>query len=195
MTRRKFMVCGVAFGVALVTLLPAHAGAQAGGAWTTLFNGTNLDAFTPVGMADWKIVDGAVEATMGAGHLVTKESYGDFEFRAEFWVSPDANSGVFIRCENPQVISGMTSYEVNIFDTRPDQTYRTGAIVNIAKPMSVVMTGNKWNTIVITAKGPRMTVSINDIPMVDAQDSAHARGRIALQSGPGTVKFRNVQVR
>jgi hypothetical protein len=186
---------GVLLGASLVWAVPALSAGQAGGAWTTLFDGRSLDRFTPIGTANWKVADGAVEASMGTGFLVTKDSYGDFELRAEFWVTPDANSGVFIRCGNPQMIDAMNAYEVNIFDMRPDQAYRTGAIVNVARPMSVVMTGGKWNTIAITAKGPRMTVAINGVPMVDVQDSAHARGPIALQYGAGTVKFRNVDVR
>ena len=38
------------------------------------------------------------------GFLVSKASYGDFELRAEVWVTPDANSGIFIRAENPKEI-------------------------------------------------------------------------------------------
>ena len=82
-------------------------------------------------------------------------SYTDFQITADFWVTDDANSGVFIRCEDPKTINAMNAYEVNIFDKRPDQTYRTGAIVDVAKPLSVVNTGGKWNTIDITARGPR----------------------------------------
>ena len=41
---------------------------------------------------------------------------------------------MFIRCEDPKTINAMNAYEVNIFDKRPDQAYRTGAIVDVAKP-------------------------------------------------------------
>jgi hypothetical protein len=132
---------------------------------------------------------------MGTGFLVSNESYGDFEVRAEVWASEDANSGVFIRASNPKEITAMHAYEINIFDKRPDQAYRTGAIVDVAKPMSVENAANKWNTLVITAKGPRLTVNLNGKPMVDVQNTAHARGPIALQYGAGTVKFRKVEVR
>jgi len=84
---------------------------------------------------------------------------------------------------------------VNIYDKRPDQSYRTGAIVDVAKPLTVVNTGGKWNTIDITARGPRMTVLINGEKMVDVQDTKHARGPIALQYGAGTVKFKNVRLK
>ena len=168
--------------------------AQAG--WKVLLDGTNMNQWTPIGMANWRVVDGAVQADSGmGGFLVSKEMYGDFELRAEFWVTPDANSGIFIRGEDPKQITAMNAYEVNIFDTRPDQTYRTGGIVDVAKPMSVINTGNKWNTYEITAKGPRLVVRLNNMPMVDVQDMKHARGVIALQAGAGTVKFRRVEIR
>mgnify|MGYP003351799119 CR=1 FL=1 len=130
------------------------------------------------------------------GFLVSKAMYGDFELRAEFWATDDANSGIFIRAENPKMVSAMTAYEVNIFDQRPDQTYRTGAIVDVAKPAAQVSAGGKWNTIEITARGSRFTVKLNGITTVaDVQDTKHSRGAIALQYGAGTVKFRKVEIR
>ena len=168
---------------------------QAAGGWKTIFDGKSLDGWTPVGNANWKLAEGAVQADMGSGFLVSKESYGDFELRAEIWVNDDANSGIFIRCSDPKMISAMNAYEVNIFDKRPDQAYRTGGIVDVAKPMSVENASGKWNTLVITAKGPRMTVNLNGKPMVDVQHTAHARGPVALQYGAGTVKFRKVEIR
>lgn len=189
--------------VALTLLLGGFSGfdatsavsGQAAGGWKTIFDGKSLDGWTPLGNANWKLADGVVEANMGSGFLVSKESYGDFELRAEIWASPDANSGVFIRASNPKEITAASSYEVNIFDTRPDPAYRTGAIVNVAKPMSMENAANKWNTLVITAKGPRLTVNLNGKPMVDAENSMYARGPIALQYGAGVVKFRKVEIR
>ena len=166
------------------------------GAWKTILDGKSMDQWTPIGMANWRSVDGAIQSDNGmGGFLVSKAPYGDFELRAEVWVSPDANSGIFIRGENPKEITAMNAYEVNLYDMRPDQAYRTGGIVDIAKPMSVMNAGNRWNVMEITAKGPRLTVRLNDTPMVDVQDSKHARGVIALQAGVGTVKFRKVEIR
>ena len=185
-----FFGLGQTVGLTLGLTLAAQAG------WKVLLDGTNMNQWTPIGMANWRVVDGAVQADSGmGGFLVSKEMYGDFELRAEFWVTPDANSGIFIRGEDPKQITAMNAYEVNIFDTRPDQTYRTGGIVDVAKPMSVINTGNKWNTYEITAKGPRLVVRLNNLPMVDVQDMKHARGVIALQAGAGTVKFRRVEIR
>jgi hypothetical protein len=126
---------------------------------------------------------------------VSKESYGDFELRAEFWVSPDANSGIFIRCADPKQVTAANSYEVNIFDTRPDPAYRTGGIVDVAKPASMINAGNQWNTFEVSAKGPRLTVRLNGTLTVDVEDTKHARGPIALQASAGTVRWRSVQIR
>jgi hypothetical protein len=166
---------------------------QAG--WTTLFDGSSLKGWNIVGDANWEIVDGAAQATKGTGFLVTPMSYGDFQITLEFWVTDDANSGVFIRCQDPKMISATNSYEVNIFDKRPDQSYRTGAIVDVAKPAAMINTGGKWNTFDITAQGPKLMVTLNGTKTVDVEHKGHVRGPIALQYGAGTVKFRNVRVR
>ena len=173
---------------------PASGQADAGG--VTLFDGSNLNDWNQIGDANWKIVDGAVQADKGNGFLVSKNSYGNFQLRAEFWVDTAANSGIFIRCTNPEKVGTDSSYEVNIFDTRPDPSYGTGAIVNIAKVSPMPKAGEKWNNYEVTANGPKLTVTLNGVRTVDGvEDSKFASGRIALQYGAGVVKFRKVQVK
>src|SRR5262249_4736956 len=129
-TMKRLLV--IAIGVLIIGLVhqPAYQAAAQGKqssatGWTTLFDGKSLAAFNMIGDANWQLVDGVVQANKGNGFLVTKGSYADFELKAEFWVDADANSGVFIRCENPQQITAMNAYEVNIFDKRPDPSYAT----------------------------------------------------------------------
>jgi len=174
--------------------------AQADG-WVVLFDGKSLDNFNKVGDANWRLEDGAVVADKGVGFLVTKDSYGDFQLRAEFWADEDANSGIYIRCTDPNKISTDTAYEVNIFDKRPDPSYGTGAIVNIAKVEPMPKAAGKWNTYEITAKGPQFTVVLNGQKTVDAKDEKFKSGPIALQYGAGAVKdkgvikFRKVEIK
>jgi hypothetical protein len=131
-----------------------------------------------------------------ASYLVSKQSFKDFELRAEFWVSDDANSGIYFRCTDPAQISGKTAYEANIFDTRPDPTYGTGAIPDIAKAATVLKTGGKWNTYEVTAKGPKFTLVLNGVKTVDgAEDAKFPAGPVALQFGKGTVKFRKIEIK
>ncbi len=163
--------------------------------WRTLLDRLSMDMWEEEGTADWRIVDDVVKSDGGNGYLVSAENFGDFELRAEFFVSPDANSGIFIRCNNRQEITAVNCYEVNIFDMRPDQTYRTGGIVNVAKVMTNVDTGNKWNTMEITARGPRMSVKVNGMMISEGEDMRLRNGPIALQRTAGDVRFRRVQIR
>lgn len=192
---KRIMVFVVTFLSFVVSGFEFNVSGQTTAGWTTLFDGKSLDAFTPTGDANWKVVDGVVQADSGTGFLVTKQAYGDFEMKLEFWVDDAANSGVFIRCADPQKIGADSCYEVNIFDKRPDPTYRTGAIVDVAKPAAMINAGGKWNTYQIKAQGPRMIVTLNGMQTVDVQDKKHARGPIGLQRSAGIVKFRNVQIR
>ena len=176
--------------------------------WVTLFDGKNLDNWNKIGDANWRIEDGAVVADKGNGFLVSKNSYGNFQLRAEFWVDDDANSGIFIRCVDPDKVTGSSAYEVNIWDQRPDPTYGTGAIVNVAKVDPMPKAAGKWNVYEIIAQGPKFTVTLNGQKTVDgAQDAKFANGRIALQHGlglkddkgvandKGVVKFRKVEIK
>jgi hypothetical protein len=163
--------------------------------WITLFDGSSLDGWTLLGDANWQLAEDAVEADTGSGFLVTEDSYGDFELELEFWVDETANSGVFIRCTDPGEIGADNSYEVNIFDNRPDQTYRTGGIVFFAAPSSNINTGGQWNSYAIRADGSQLTVTLNGIETVNTADDTYAEGPIALQYGAGTVRFRNVRIR
>ena len=169
-----------------------------GSGWTTLIDGDKgLENFDRVGDANWRAEGGAIVADKGAtgGHLVTRNSYKDFQLRAEFWADHGTNSGIFIRIQDPKKIGANNSYEVNIFDKRPDQSYRTGGIVDVAKPSAMINTGGKWNTFDITAQGPKLMVTLNGTRTVDVEHKGHVRGPIALQYGAGTVKFRNVRIR
>jgi hypothetical protein len=168
--------------------------------WVTLMDQTNKGEWSEVGKADWTFKDGLLTADKLDGkdpaYLVSKNSYKDFQIRAEFWVDDEANSGIFLRCDQPDKIDAKICYEVNIFDKRPDPTYGTGAIVDTAKVDPMPKAGGKWNTYEITAQGPHLTIVLNGQTTADVQDSKHLNaGPIALQYGSGVVKFRKVQIK
>jgi Domain of Unknown Function (DUF1080) len=168
--------------------------------WTTLVDGTRgMENFRRVGDANWVASDGTIMASSGGkdpGYLVTNNSYRDFMIRAEFWASDDANSGIFVRCQNPAVITDETCYEANIFDQRPDPTFGTGAIVKVAKaPDPMPKAGGKWNTYEVTARGDHLVVMFNGVKTVDVHDAKLAQGPVALQWGRGTIKWRKVEIK
>lgn len=189
-----------ALATALLTLLGACSSdgpSRDAAGWLTLFNGTDLSYWTVVGDGNWRVENGALTADQStdASYLVSDLSFDNFELQLEFWVDTEANSGVFIRCADPESIDSTSCYEVNIYDTRPDQTYRTGSIVDVAEPSQFVYTGGQWNRFEITAIGDRLQVVLNGRDMVDVEDSRLSAGPFALQRGSGTVRFRNVRIR
>ena len=117
----SLFICSIGL---LSTPSSRDAAAQAEAGWITLFDGKNLDNWSPIGTVNWKLEDGALVADNGNGFMVSKNDYKDFQLRVEFWVEDKTNSGVFIRCTDPNSVSGKTAYEVNIWDTRPERTSR-----------------------------------------------------------------------
>jgi len=186
-------------GFAVVNGVPS-ANSQSGPGWVQLFDGKTMNGWTPMNdEVNWRVEDGALVADKKKGKgnpsLVSNNSYKDFEIYAEFWVSDDANSGIYIRCTDPKNISSRSSYEVNIFDTRPERDFGTGAIVQVAPATTFLKTGGKWNTFEITARGPLMTAVLNGVKTAEGKDDKFASGPIGLQYGAGVVKFRKVAVK
>jgi len=175
--------------------------------WVTLIDGDKgLENFNRIGDANWRAEGGAIVADKGkGGHLATKNSYKNFQIRAEFWAETGTNSGIFIRASDPSKVGAANSYEVNIYDLRPGQEYATGAIVNFGRiPVpnpANYKAGGKWNTFLITAKDTNLIVELNGIQTVNMYDSKFASGPFTLQFGNhgkepgGAIKWRKVQVK
>jgi hypothetical protein len=185
----------------VVALAVAGCGAYrpASEGWITLFDGTNLNHWNRVGGGNWTVLRGAVGAeitsTKGSSFLVSKNSYGNFVLRVEFWVSDDANSGIYIRCSNVKNITDRTCYEANIFDQRPDPSYGTGAIMHLAQVKPMPKAGGKWNVYEIWAQGPELTIKLNGQVTAYRHDTQFASGPIALQWGRGVVRFRLIEIK
>jgi hypothetical protein len=104
---RPLLSLGVSVAVfTFVSVQPLNMALSQSDGFTVLFDGKNLDHWQGDGKAQFAIQDGAVIATgkkdpKETAFLISKDKYKDFQLRAEFWVSDDANSGIFIRCEDP----------------------------------------------------------------------------------------------
>ena len=169
--------------------------------WTTLLDGAKgfTENWDRIGDANWRVVDGVVQADSGekgkSSFLMTKKAYRDFMLRAEFWVSDDANSGIYMRCPDLNDVRDTNCTEANIFDQRPDPTYGTGAITNLSPIKNMPKAGGKWNTFEITARGPRIVVVLNGVQTGETDKANALRGNIGLQWAAGVVKFRKVEIK
>jgi hypothetical protein len=188
----------IALSFATVRLAPEASG-QTGEGWVVLIDGKSMGDWNQVGETNWRLEDGAVVAdkrtSKDPAHLVSKASYKDFQIYAEFWASDNANSGIFIRCQDPTKITDRSCYEVNIFDQRKDPTYGTGGIVHFVEVNPMPKAGGKWNTYEITAKGRQITVVLNGKQTATLHNGLFVEGPFTLQHGDGVIKWRKVAVK
>jgi hypothetical protein len=175
------------------------ASAQSGEGWIILLDEKNMGDWDQVGETNWRMEDGAVVAdkrtSKETAHLVSKQSYRDFMLHVEFWASEDANSGIFMRCQDPKTITDRNCYEANIFDQRKDPTYGTGGIVHFVEVNPMPKAAGKWNTFEITAKGRQITVVLNGEKTAELHNGLFVEGPITLQHGAGVIKFRKVAIK
>jgi len=199
---KRFMAL-LALGVTLFAAGCAHTPSSG---WVALIDGDKgLENFNRIGDANWRAEGGAIVAdkAKASSHLVTKNSYKDFEIYAEFWADTTTNSGIFMRAQDPKNIGANNSYEVNIYDQRPGQEYSTGAIVDFAQVRPPYpKAGGKWNTYEVYVKGTEIVVKLNGNVTVATNNDRFKEGPFSLQfaNGPkdapgGPIKWRKVLVR
>ena len=140
-----------------------------------------------------------------------KEQFANFRLKLEWRVGRlDDNSGVYLRIPPPTVPSPLQEadtkgHEVQIdeigFDSatntggHPEK--RTGAIYNLQAPTSFPSNPvGLWNTFLIEAIGPQITVTLNGQVVNVFQSNRQTSGYLALQAHHRTsrVQFRNLQV-
>ncbi len=162
----------------------------------TLFQ-ENVSNWIMEGDAEWRFENDELIGSLseGAGFVMTKTAYDDFELELEFHPDSTINSGIFIRCTNRE-LSFEDCYEINIWDLHPKQENRTGAVVSRFSPLEKVETLNKWNTYKIKNQKDHLQAWINGILVIDLTDQDLMSGPIALQAAEkGEVRFRNVRVK
>jgi hypothetical protein len=198
-TRAFALAVGLVIAVAALHAAPRAEG-QTGPGWISLCDGKTIGSeWDRVGETNWRVEDGAIVAdkrtSQTPAHLVTKTKYKDFQVYVEFWASDDANSGIFLRCQDPTKITDRSCYEANIFDQRKDPTYGTGGIVHFVEVNPMPKAGGKWNTYEITAKGRQIAVVLNGQKTAELHNGLFAEGPFTLQHGDGVIKFRKVAVK
>lgn len=200
---------------ALSLLVPAAA-SRADDGFTNLFDGKSLAGWSAVNSKgeNWIVQDGLlVTKGQGGGWLSTEKTYSDFVFRVEYRLREGGNSGVNIRAPHTGD-PAYTGMEIQLLDD-DSARYKTlkpyqycGSVYGVipAKRGSTKPAG-EWNTMEITARGPRITVKLNDKTIVDGNLEEHSEaakehpgikrpdGYIGLQSHSEPVEFRNIRVK
>jgi hypothetical protein len=181
--------------------------ASTGKGWVTILDGSKpktLEAWDRPVEDNWRFEGGTIMADhrtipmngpRDSNFLITKKSYRNYQLHVEVWIDYPANSGIYLRVGDANKIIGSGGYEVNIWDSRPDQSYGTGAIVGVAKVDPMPKAAGKWTSFDITADGPHLVVYMDGNKTADAMDTRFTEGPIALQYGGGITKFRIVKIK
>lgn len=166
----------------------------------TLFSGTSLDGWQPVGRREsqWRAVDGVLTNEKTGANLATTRKFDDFKLHMEFRVPKGANSGVYLRGR----------YELQIDDAAgldPSSHHLGGLYGFIAPSENVAKPAGEWQTMDVTLVGRMLTYELNgtvvicnrEIPGITggALDSAEGEpGPILLQGDHGPVEYRNIVI-
>jgi len=166
-----------------------------------LFDGKSLAGWQPMVAGKplgWTVKDGVMSNTPAANNLVSDKKFWNFDFHAEFRVSPETNSGIGLRAR----------YEVQILDDfgKPPNTHGNGALYSRILPTeNASRPPGEWQTLDIRLIGRQVSVTLNGKKIIDKQEveglTAMASdpnegepGPITLQGDHRAVDFRSVVV-
>jgi hypothetical protein len=202
--------------------------AERAAGWKLLFNGKDLNQWRVYRKPDvapqWTIEDGAITLTAGgAGDLMTREEYGDFELSLDWKISPGGNSGVIYRIKEADS-NGQTYYtgpEMQVLDDDGHAdgkipSHRAGAIYDLVVPKAgVVRPVGQWNTARVVLRKGHLEHWLNGVKVAESsygdeawkkmvagskfkawpQFGLSSNGHIALQDHGNRVWYRNIKLR
>ncbi|MCH2203351.1 MAG: DUF1080 domain-containing protein [Fuerstiella sp.] len=165
--------------------------------WISLFDGVSLFGWDVPQVTNWRVEDGCIVADSGEESLLTTPfNFDNFEFRCEFHLEPDGNSGVFLRTAADPQSPATDTYELNICDSH--EAYPTGSLVARHKAVNIPAVEGDWHVFRVICDGFRIQVWLDERSIVDFNDeseSPRSTGTIGLQMREGRIAFRNVFLR
>lgn len=111
------------------------------GGWRLLFDGKSTNQFRnyqqPKISDGWRIKDGAlVRAARGAGDIISKEKFGEFELTLEYRISKGGNSGLMFHVTEEAKRPWQTGPEVQIQDNQDGHDpQKSGWLYQLYKPV------------------------------------------------------------
>jgi len=171
-----------------------------------LFDGKDLNGWhlrNPDGRKSWSVQNGMLVNVVDKEHgtdLVTDDRFKDFTVRYEYMIPKNANSGFYLRGR----------YEIQILDdylTDRPQPSGNGALYNFKAPAQFVSRApGEWQTAEATIRGDKVTVTLNNVKVLDEvtidratggelDQNLKEAGPILLQGDHGSVAFRRIRIK
>lgn len=196
--------------------------------WQILFDGTDLSQWKGYNQdtisSKWQIEEGTLTLVEGgAGDIMTRDEFGNFELELEWKISEGGNSGIFFHVVESDTLGAtyLSAPEMQILDDErhPDKeliTHRAGANYDM-QPCSEVATSpvGEWNKVRLIYQDGAVEHWLNDVKVVEYVEGSEAwmeqlanskfhdwpmyakssTGHIALQDHGDKVWFRNIRIK
>ncbi|WP_085297397.1 3-keto-disaccharide hydrolase [Cognaticolwellia mytili] len=194
--------------------------------WQLLFNGKDMSQwrnFKKETISNkWQVQQGEMRLSeKGAGDILTKEKYENFDFTLDWKISIAGNSGIFIMADESGSQIYSHAVEVQILDNERHSdnklaSHLSGSIYDItASPVKSHKPAGEWNTVRIRMFNKSLKVWQNDVLTADVvvgsekwqQLVAKSKfknwqgfaltdvGHIGLQDHNDTVAFKNIKIK
>lgn len=194
--------------------------------WRLLFDGRSADAwrgYRKQGMPEgWQAIGGSLVLTAaGAGDIITRDQFRDFDLRLDWKVASGGNSGIFYRATEEGSYIWQSATEMQVLDDErhaDGKSELTSAGSNFALyPVrrGISRTAGEWNSVRLLVNGSHVEHWLNGVKVVeyelgsadwDARVKASKfatmplygrspRGHIGLQDHGDRVEFRNIRIR
>ncbi len=191
---------------------------------TVLFDGGSLDAWRgykkEAPTDGWRVEEGVLKHSAGAGDLITREKYKDFDFRFQWRVVKGGNSGIIYRLSETDGPPYMTGPEYQILDNQAHPDGRSkltsaGALYGMCAPAEdVTRPVGEWNEGRIVIDNGRVEHWLNGKKLLEAKwgdndwkakiaaskfaswkgFAQNEEGHISLQDHGGQAEFRDISI-
>lgn len=159
----------------------------------SLFSNRDFSAWLQQGNANWQIVDGQAVMDQGAGWLIGRLPLADFDLEMEYWLEPQAQASLYIRCVDSTFISDQTAFRLNL-GTGSVHDYGPGSIVHLLHAPKL-KTAARWNTVHLFVRGPYLSMWLNGQNVAErVYDTRFPRGPLALHVTDGAFRIRKLNV-
>ena len=220
MRRMTKSALNIFISVALI-VAPGSAIASDDGGAEAIVHQNDLDGWQVEGTAEfndktgrhpvWTVANGEVFcAGHGFGFLRYDKKLTDFVVSLEFKASPKTNSGIGLRGVKYRegklkTRPSMAGFELQLLDDfgKQPSVDTSGALYRYVAPTeNAIRKAGEWNRLVITCRGPKIVVQLNeqtvqDFDQTSIPKTAHKplSGYLSLQNHGGQIVFRTIRLK